>query len=211
MSMTEPAREAASVGLRERKKLQRREALHQAALRLIERRGLDGTTVEEICEEVGVSPRTFFNYFPSKTAAALNLPETVITPEAAARFRSADGELVPAICELIEASVHAGLNHGRLKKLVADRPELGSAFTQWMATLREEFGQLVRERAGSSEVATAAVALTMSAVGALMHSTVPDDRPTAVRLLETLDRLIAVRHAPMAPPGKGSGKAGNGA
>ena len=206
MNATDPARDSASVGLRERKKQRRREALHQTALRLVEERGLDGTTVEQICEQVGVSPRTFFNYFPSKTAAALNLPETVISAEAAERFLAAQGELMPAICELVDSSVQAGLEHRRLKRLVAEQPELMSAFSQWMATLREDFGQLVEQRAGSPETASAAIALTLSSMGMLMHSTVPDDRPTAVRLLETMDRLIAVRHAPLVvPDGGGDG------
>ncbi|MFV0432490.1 MAG: TetR/AcrR family transcriptional regulator [Leucobacter sp.] len=196
--------DCAAGGLRERKKQQRRAALHGAALRLIQQQGLDGTTVEQICEEVGVSPRTFFNYFPSKTAAALNLPETAISPEAAARFRSARGELMSAICELVEESLTAGMNPALTKKLVADQPELMSAFTQSMTRFREEFAQLVAERAESREAASAATALALGAVGVLMHRQVEDERPVTVRLLETMDQLVAVRHAQMVDsPGAG--------
>lgn len=184
-------------GLRERKKKQRRAALHDAALRLVERHGLDGTTVEEICEEVGVSPRTFFNYFPSKTAAALNLPEQIISPEAAARFRSTTGELMPAICELLADSMSSGVERRRLKKLITDQPELVAAFTQWMGALKAEFTTLVEERAGSPEVADAAIMLALASLRTLMHRPADDSRPDAVRLLETMDRLIAVRHATM--------------
>jgi AcrR family transcriptional regulator len=198
--MMHPGPGAGPGGLRERKKQLRRDALHQAALGLIERQGLDATTVEQICEEVGVSPRTFFNYFPSKTAAALKLPETVITAEAAARFRGARGELMPAVCELLESSMRAGLERDRLKRALADQPELMAAFGQWVGTLKEEFGRLVEERAGSPEVAAAATALALSALKALVDSQQPDDRPDAVRLLETVDRMIAVRHAPLADP-----------
>ncbi|MFK4852328.1 TetR/AcrR family transcriptional regulator [Microbacterium sp. ZW T6_19] len=184
-------------GLRERKKRQRREALHEAALRLVERQGLDGTTVEQICEEVGVSPRTFFNYFPSKTAAALNLPEQIISPEAAARFRSTSGELMPAICELLADSMSSGVERVRLKKLITDQPQLVAAFTQWMGALKAEFHVLVEERAGSPEVADAAIMLALASLRTLMHRPADDTRPDAVRLLETLDRLIAVRHVTM--------------
>ncbi|MDQ0648826.1 AcrR family transcriptional regulator [Microbacterium natoriense] len=184
-------------GLRERKKRQRREALHEAALRLVERQGLDGTTVEQICEEVGVSPRTFFNYFPSKTAAALNLPEQIISPEAAARFRSTNGELMPAICELLADSMSSGVERVRLKKLITDQPQLVAAFTQWMGALKAEFHVLVEERAGSPEVADAAIMLALASLRTLMHRPADDTRPDAVRLLETLDRLIAVRHVTM--------------
>ncbi|QIK64354.1 TetR/AcrR family transcriptional regulator [Leucobacter viscericola] len=185
-------------GLRERKKRLRREALHEAALRLVEQQGLDGTTVEQICEEVGVSARTFFNYFPSKTAAALNLHEQIFSPEAAARFRAATGELMPAICELLADSMSSGIERKRLKRLIADQPQLVTDFTQWMGTFKAEFQALVEERAVSPEMADAAIMLALAALRTLMHQPTADTRPDAVRLLETMDRLIDVRHTMLA-------------
>ncbi len=58
-------------GLRERKKRDRRRALHQAAVDLCLEHGYGHVTVEDICQRCDVAPRTFFNYFASKEEAVI--------------------------------------------------------------------------------------------------------------------------------------------
>lgn len=68
-------------GLRDRKRLQTRARIEQAAVDLVLCHGLQEATVELICEQADISPRTFFNYFDSKADAVLGLSRPEITPE----------------------------------------------------------------------------------------------------------------------------------
>ncbi|WP_101790790.1 TetR/AcrR family transcriptional regulator [Nonomuraea indica] len=61
----------ATVGLRERKKAETRQAVHEATLRLAVELGLDNVTVEAIADAANISRRTFSNYFDSKEDALL--------------------------------------------------------------------------------------------------------------------------------------------
>lgn len=58
--------------MRERKKTATRNALSEAALALAMRDGFDALTADAVAAEVGVSTRTFHNYFSSKEEAVLS-------------------------------------------------------------------------------------------------------------------------------------------
>lgn len=81
-----PRTSRSTPGLRERQKEARREALIEAAHRLVARYGLDAVTVDAICAEVGVSTRTFFNYFDTKDDAVLGLGTWDLDPDVAETF-----------------------------------------------------------------------------------------------------------------------------
>jgi AcrR family transcriptional regulator len=105
-------------GLRERKKFDTFRALTSTAVRLVDERGLDNVTVEDISAEVGVSPRTFFNYFASKEDAVV-----IAYPDYAAHAEQAAEILLAAPPELsvLEALTGALVSHA--DRIQEDREE----------------------------------------------------------------------------------------
>ena len=79
-------------GLRERKKAATRLALHEAALRLVAERGLDEVSVDDVAARADVSPRTFFNHFPTKDDAVLGLDPAELRRSAQAYAERPAGE-----------------------------------------------------------------------------------------------------------------------
>ena len=65
--------EKATVGLRERQKQQRREAIMESARSLFERVGIEDCSMAMIAAEAGVSTPTVFNYFGSRDELLLAL------------------------------------------------------------------------------------------------------------------------------------------
>jgi AcrR family transcriptional regulator len=89
-------------GLRERKKVDTRRALSDAALKLAFERGLDGVTREGIAELAGVSLRTFNNYFGNKyEALAYRQVQRMERSLAVFRERPVDEPLWSAIAEAV--------------------------------------------------------------------------------------------------------------
>lgn len=60
-----------TLGLRERKRNERRRAIEAAAIDLFETNGFDATTIDDIARAVDIAPRTFFSYFSTKEDVVL--------------------------------------------------------------------------------------------------------------------------------------------
>ncbi|MGN6126105.1 MAG: TetR family transcriptional regulator [Humibacter sp.] len=147
MTITSPA-DTVQGGVRERKRIATRNAIQRAVLTLALERGFDGVTVEEISHEAGVSPRTFFNYFPTKEAAVIGDVPAAPTEAAVERFIHAGSNqsLLDGIRDLLLSSVvdspdlaDADIETMR-RQLLREHPHL---FTLRMASMRQLEQQLV--------------------------------------------------------------------
>ena len=83
-----------ALSLRERRAAETSLGLRDEARRLTAERGLAGFTIEEVCSEVGVSRRTFFNYYGSKENAVLGIPVRTDTADLEEEFVAGSGPLV---------------------------------------------------------------------------------------------------------------------
>src|SRR5690625_2927128 len=89
-------------GRRERNKVRTRRALITAARDLIQQRGLEGVTAEDIADRAGVSRRTFFNYFSNiEGVVAAGLAEPLDRLSAAMQSRPTSEDPLLAIIEAL--------------------------------------------------------------------------------------------------------------
>jgi AcrR family transcriptional regulator len=58
----------APIGRREKRKIEIRGRIEDAAYLLFKTQGIEETSIEQICEEADVARRTFYGYFPNKHA-----------------------------------------------------------------------------------------------------------------------------------------------
>jgi AcrR family transcriptional regulator len=109
--------EVAELGLRERKRLATRRAIQLAAIRLVAENGLDRLTVDEIGRVADISPRTFFNYFPTKEAAIIGDAPSLPDEQFILRFIEGDDELLPALADLFTEAVERAADDRELTQL----------------------------------------------------------------------------------------------
>ena len=144
--------ETAELGLRERKRIATRRSIQLAAIGLVAENGLERLTIDEIGRVADISPRTFFNYFPTKEAALIGDTPTIPSSAAIEGFLSAGpGESVlHGIAELlIEASDNVAEDHEltqRRREVMKHHPQLFAMRMLTMKSFEEELRLLVAQR-----------------------------------------------------------------
>jgi AcrR family transcriptional regulator len=116
--------DSAPESLRSRQLAETSRRLRAEARRLTAERGLGGFTVEEVCSEVGVSRRTFFNYFASKENAVLGIAARTDISDLDEAFLASREDVLDAVAELHIARWE------RMDMSPAEVPALVAAFTR---------------------------------------------------------------------------------
>jgi AcrR family transcriptional regulator len=166
--------------LRERKKAATRKAIHEVAIRLVTELGTDGVTVEAICAGADVSQRTFFNYYPTKLAAAFDLLGAEISAEAREHFLAANQDLISDVCELVAQSVSIPADYPKLKAMLQERPQLAFSFWQQMGARRQPVIDLIEERTGDRHTAELAFSLVAIATKSAICRPNADAKPEEI-------------------------------
>jgi AcrR family transcriptional regulator len=150
-----------NASLRERKKLATRRALRRAAFELVTEHGFARVTVEDIAAAADVSPRTFFNYFPTKEAALFGADPDRITALRERVARLAPGEAALAALRLVmvddaraaadELTELGGDPAGWLRRMKSAHtdPQLRAARAAQMAMTERAIAEGIAERLGT--------------------------------------------------------------
>ncbi|MFD0319232.1 TetR/AcrR family transcriptional regulator [Streptomyces flavalbus] len=190
---------ADGLGLRERKKLRTRHAIREAARRLIDERGYDSTTIEQIAAAAEVSPSTVFRYFPSKEHIVLTddyanymmafLRERPPGEPPLAALRAVVTEMVRRLAE--DFSEEYRWRRKLVRQIPAMRALVGESQDSWARSVSE----LLAERAGLP-ADNLEIHVLVGAVTGALHQVLWGDHSEDTGLVEMLERAMTVMEHP---------------
>lgn len=189
-----------SPGLRERKKAKTRQAIQEAAYRLIREQGYENTTVDQIAAAAEISPATFFRYFPTKEDALL---QDEYDPLLIANWRKhlKDGVSPVSVCRRVIAETLGTLpaqDEELIRyrtKLLFETPQLRARmWDNWIET-QGMLNELIAEQLGTDvrdiRVRTTSGALIGAMIAMFEVWTAQPERSLA----EVLDQALAIVEA----------------
>jgi AcrR family transcriptional regulator len=167
----------ASEGLRERKKQALRAALSQTARELMVSKGLDAVTPESVAEIVGVSARTFRNYFASRDEAIVEavVQHVVAIPEAL-RSRPPGEPIWDTLTHVLPEAICAALGDREsviaLLRVTRQNPGLRAQHVAAFDGIQRHFTQVIAERTGADPDREVAPRLLAAAARAAMGASI---------------------------------------
>lgn len=197
-----------SLGLRERKKQATRAAIVKVAQDLTLEHGFNGFTVEQLCESVGISRRTFFNYFASKEDAVLgwdggDFPEDLQTEFVAQRSAehhpgqlssSLLQDLLTMFAETTNRLPRTPEEHRKLHKVILSEPQLLAKALDSFEKREQTLRDLIAKRE-SCEPEDLRVQMAVVLVGAILRksseaSFLPDTTEEIPSIMRRYTRAI---------------------
>lgn len=147
-----------TIPLRDRRKQETARDIQRATLRLAIRHGLENVTTEAIAQAVGISARTFFNYYENKVAAAVGTPPGFCA-ESLEELRSGTGPLARDIRRLLERHVSMLAEDlevlSMVRQVVHASPAARSVLDRVLHEQGEVLAGCLSERVGDRDVGTA--------------------------------------------------------
>jgi len=189
--------DGAALGLRERKKKETRHAIHLAALRLVSEQGLGNVSSDDIAVAAGVSPRTFFNYFPTKETALTGSIDLLAQRigqffESSAPHESAFGLCRRLARRMVQLSTRDEEGWRLRREVLRQNPELASSMLgqhrDAQATLRLALEVRLGDSTGTSWLPAMLASTTFGAVAATVNLAQTSEE-ALVMLDEILDAL----------------------
>ncbi|TFD60086.1 TetR/AcrR family transcriptional regulator [Cryobacterium sp. Hh38] len=117
--------------------------VERSAVSLVLEHGFDNVTVDMICTASGISQRTFFNYFKTKTAAIIGAEPPTIDEASAREFIAAPGDdLLPDALALMSAM---GPPDGIDEQLFTDRIQIFGLHSQLLQEQLERMSRVTDE------------------------------------------------------------------
>jgi len=203
-----------AVSLRERRVAETSRRFTEVSRAFAIDRGLSGFTIEEVCAEVGVSRRTFFNHFASKELAVLGIRVRSVTADVEEEFALAADRpgsspeerrtsVVDDFAELMAARwdrfTPTQDDAQQIKTLFEREPKLFQHAMEEMAHNERRDTELIERRLGL-DAGDERPRILVQVVGALVRMTVFEHFQTGeVDFRASLARRIAVARSLFAP------------
>ncbi len=143
--------ETLELSRRERRKLELRQRILDAATELFDAKGFAATTVDDICERADIAQKTFFNYYPSKQdlfrdLSVAGLESVLLDVETARKQGHTTRERLEAFFRVVaERTEEANATHRELLTDMVHAVHESSDNSAHARKLHDAFGALVQD------------------------------------------------------------------